>query len=98
MKKYKIDHYLGQLPKEEYDTIIIALPKHLSISRRTFDRWRNYKLSSSAEIPVDKMFQIAGFFNVQIEDMFTEIPKKITMLELQRHRVNDIANSLGLGK
>ena len=96
MKKYKINHYLGLLPKEEYDTNLQALPKQLGISKRTFNRWRNYKLSCSAEIPVDKMFLIAGFFSVKIEDMFTVIPEKITKKDLDLDQLSGLAARLNL--
>ncbi len=98
MKKYKIDYYLERLPKLEYNIVIQALPEYLGVSRRTFDRWKSYKLSSRKEIPVDKMFLIATFFKVQVEDMFRQKPKQITMSELKRHRVSSIASQLGLKK
>lgn len=98
MKKYKIDHYLEQLPIGEYQTILQKLPEHLGISKRTFNRWRNIKLTDNTEIPVDKMFLIALLFEVRIEDMFTQKPTKISISELERHALSDLAATLGLHK
>ena len=90
--KYKIHQLLIKLPKEDYDKCMKSLPDKLGVTQRTFYRWKSLKIEDPSEIPADKLFQLAQFFGVKMEDMFNFEPPKIELLNNE----TDLAKQLGL--
>lgn len=94
MRKYKINHYLGKLLKEEYDIANNTLYKDLNISKRTWYCWRAIKVDDKRSIPSDKLYQLAVYFGVDMLDLYSILPPKIE----RRDKTTELAKSLGLSK
>ena len=79
MNKYKINFYLDQLTHKEYNKATKNLPSIIGVSRRTFDRWRNLEYGSKTDASLDKMYLIATYLQVGLEDLFQKKPTPIEM-------------------
>ncbi len=90
--KYKIHDFLIKLSKEQYDECIKILPGQLGVTQRTFYRWKSLKINDTSEVPADKLFQLAKFFGVQMEEMFNFEPALIHLSTSE----NNLAEQLGL--
>jgi hypothetical protein len=77
--KYNIKLYLYQLPKTSYDDARKNLPEKLGITSRTWEKWLNLEKDALQTIPVDKMYQLAKFFDIEIEDLLNYEPVEINI-------------------
>lgn len=73
--KYHIHDYLQKLPKEDFDYINAHLPNFLSISKRQWERYKNYTLNDTSEIAPSKLKKIADTlshflgYKIHLEDL-----------------------------
>lgn len=57
--KYHVHSYLQKLPKEDFDYVNTHLPAYLRISKRQWERYKNYTLLDTSEIAPSKLKKIA---------------------------------------
>ena len=81
--KYRIHELMQRLPHKDYTVARRKLPEVLGVSPHTFHKWQWIKQNSGRMIPAEYMYQLAGFFGVTVEEMFTNPPKVTTVKDLR---------------
>lgn len=59
------------------ETNIKQLAFFLKRSERTVNRWANIKMDEPFDIPFSKVLQIADFFNVKPQEIYTDLEKTL---------------------
>lgn len=75
--KYSIWRLWQNLTRAEQTKAKALLPNLLGVSIHTFKCWMYYKKNEYHSIPADQLYQLATFFGVKIEDMWTETPASL---------------------
>nr|WP_294860200.1 hypothetical protein [uncultured Fluviicola sp.] len=78
MLKYRIEELLNEIPHQKAKLATNWLPQQLGVTPKTWRVWKKLQQEDSGDIPSEKLFQIATFFNVEPADLFTELPEPIT--------------------
>lgn len=71
--KYRLKYWLWMNP----ETNINQLALFLKMSERTVNRWANIKMDEPFDIPFSKVLQIADFFNVEPQGIYTDFEKTL---------------------
>ena len=77
--KYRLHEFLNKLSHQDYKIAIKTLPEQLKITRQTFHRWQNIKISENSKIPADDLIALARFFGVTAEEMLIEELKELAL-------------------
>lgn len=77
MLKYRIDELLKTIPHEKAKLFFRWLPTQLDITPKTLRSWRKLKIGDTGDIPSEKLFQIASFFEVEPKELFYVLPESI---------------------
>jgi len=93
--KFKIEEKLNELPYEERNRILKAIPQQLGIGTGTFYEWRRILLGAKQDIPATKLAALAKLFGCNMEEMINcEIPI-ISRSPITKTR-SSIANKYGM--
>lgn len=80
-KKYRIDELLDKLSIAEYRRAMSVIPKKLNVSKRTFQNWKAIPMGSKTQIPGDHLLTMCDFFEIEVREMYTTPPKRMSMDE-----------------
>lgn len=95
MYKYTIHYLLNRLPQEDYQIAMIFFPYKLAISKSTWKQWIYIKQNEKREIPQKKLIEIAAYFDVSIEELFTieTRPQKPLKVLLDNFKLNVLCSN-----
>jgi len=60
------------MTKEDYDTLMVLIPKLIGITKRTFIGWIYIPLGSGQEIPAGALIKLAHLFECSTKDLFED--------------------------
>lgn len=77
MYKYTINILLYKMNKHECRMALLNLPGLLNVSSNTLHRWRYISIDSYFDIPFTKLVQLAEYFDVKPQDMYTDFERTL---------------------
>lgn len=88
-KKYNILKILHKMSVERYKYVRERLPETLGICKSTFDNWLYYTIDDTAQIPHDKLEELAQLLNVTLKDLINYPIKQHQPINLpENHTTN----------